>query len=110
MKVKVTHEIDDQRVMDLLSGHAMRYSDWVLKLEGNFNDGYKVTFDLETDNEGDGNGHKQVGYLGIARGLARMASDKEGSKHWADFLADNDDDITCDAAWQFICLGRMVYG
>lgn len=108
MKLTITLDIPKQRVDDLLKGHAMRYSPWIHDWRENTDGTFTAKFDAKDDNEGDGNGKRTVGPIGVKRGLEKMA--KGSPSHWSDFMAENDDDLTCDIAWQYILLGEVVYG
>lgn len=68
----------------------------------------QITFDRETDEEGEGGGTMTVGYLDFVRGLSLMAS--KAPKHFADLVAENDDAITHDVFMQMVVLGDIVYG
>lgn len=106
--MRVTIEIDDKRVSDLLHGHAGGYSPWMHELSGEWNKGgAKVRFDREQDDEGAGKGKMNVGRLLVRRGLTIMA--KECPNRWADFMGRNDDDLAFDCAWQCIIFGKVVY-
>lgn len=112
--MQITIELADSRINDLLHGHGGSYSPWLHSLEGNLGkDGFfTVTYDLETDDEGDGNGDKKIWPSDVIKGLSLMAADtKEGGAHqFSEFMAENDDDITFDTALQFIIFGKLIYG
>jgi hypothetical protein len=107
-RMNITIEITHKRVNDLLTGHLGRTSDWLHSVTGEIEGGFHVHYDREEDAEGEGKGRKHISYAALQKGLAAMATGNPSQ--FAAFVAEDDDDITFDVAWQFIILGREVYG
>jgi len=108
--MKFSIEIDDTKVTDLLHGHSGSYSDWLHSAEGKWYNlsGFRVRFDKETDNEGDGTGRMTIKKAAVARGLAIFA--KECPVAFSDWMQGNDDDLAFDCIMQCIIFGKLVYG
>lgn len=107
--MKITLEIKEQRITDLLHGHCGSYSPWLHSASGKWNStkGFKVKFDREEDEEGSGNGFKTITAKDVAKGLSLMAVDLPN--HWEQFMTEDDDDITFDSIMQYIIFGKLVY-
>lgn len=107
--MKITLNIPDVRITDLLHGHGGGYSPWLRELTGQWTRkaGFRVKYDLEAGEEGEGKGRKSVRAGAVRRGLALMAQHEPGA--FAQFLEGNDDDLTFDTALQFIIFGKLVY-
>lgn len=108
--MKVTFEITDKRVTDLIHGHGGSYSPWLHEFSGKWNSpkGALAKYDLEAGEEGNGKGKMRIGRKAIERGLALMAVDLPN--HWEQFMSENDDDITFDSIMQYCIFGKLVYG
>ncbi len=107
--MKITIEIKDSRISELLHGHGGSISPWLGSVSGSWNsgNGAQVKYDREHDAEGDLTGRKATGRDAVLRGLTKMAT---GSPYqFSQFLEENDDDITFDVAWQYIIFGKLVY-
>lgn len=107
--MKITLNIPDQRVTDLLHGHGGGSSPWLHELVGKWTDknGFRVKYDREQDEEGDGKGRMRIGRRKVTKGLAIMA-EKEPYQ-FSQFLEENDDEIAFDTALQCIIFGKCVY-
>lgn len=106
--VYITIAVTDLRIADLLFGHQALYSPWLHSITGTLGDGVHAHFDKESDEEGAGTGQQRFDYAAIQKGLASMAV--TDPKHFADFMAENDDALTFDVAWQHIIFGKTIYG
>ena len=106
--MRIHLDVDDKRVSDLLTGHAGRMSDWLESATGNTDDGFFVRYDREADEEGTFKGARHISHAGIAEGLATMA--KVAPLAFGAWLAESDDDLTFDVAWQCIIFGKVIYG
>jgi hypothetical protein len=106
MNIIVT--ITDKRVNDLLFGHLGKMSDWLHLVSGKIDDGVKAVWDREKDAEGSAKGRGSFTREQIEKGLATMA--EKAPYQWAQFMLENDDDVTFDCAWQFIIFGKEIYG
>lgn len=109
--MKVSIEISDKRIHDLIHGHGLTYSySWWDEISGNAlsKKGAKVVFTRESDEEGEFGGKRLIKAHAVRNGLELMA--RLSSEAWADFMAENDDMETCDTAWQYIVFGKLVYG
>lgn len=107
--MKITLEISAKRITDLLHGHGGSYSPWLHEASGKWNSpkGFKVKYDLEAGEEGDGKGRKIIRPSHVAKGLSLMATDLPN--HWEQFMTEDDDDITFDSVMQYIIFGKLVY-
>lgn len=108
--MKITLSVNDKRVTDLLHGHGGGSSPWLHELAGKWTDGrgFRVKFDREEDDEGDGKGRMRVGRRKVQRGLSLMA--QKSPYQWGQFMDENDDEITFDTALQYIVFGKLIYG
>jgi hypothetical protein len=111
MNITINYEIDKSRLYDLFFGHAGFYSDWIHNIVGNTDinspTGHYITYDLATDNEGAGNGYKNVYVDDFIKGLTAMA--KNSPQAFCNFISENDDDFTFDLAWQYVVFGEVIY-
>lgn len=110
--MKFLIEVSDQRINDLLFGHMGRYSSWLQEVRFAGTDDrlrVAVTYDREDDDEGTFSGHKVLLYVDLCAGIQKFANDSEYAHQWAQFLNEDDDDITFDVAWQFIIFGKVIY-
>lgn len=107
--MKITLEIPEKRITDLLHGHCGSYSPWLHSASGKWNSskGFKVKYDLEAGEEGDGKGFMTITAPKVAKGLSLMATDLPN--HWEQFMTEDDDDITFDSVMQYIIFGKLVY-
>ena len=64
--------------------------------------------DPDKDDEGESTGRKVFGLTQLAKGLQIMA--EKYPRHFADFVAENDDADTGDCFLQCVILGEVVYG
>jgi hypothetical protein len=64
--------------------------------------------DPDKDDEGESTGRKVFGLADLAKGLQTMA--EKYPRHFADFVAENDDADTGDVFLQCVVLGDVVYG
>lgn len=127
ISVLVTVPVTWRRVCDLIcTGVEGGYSPWLHSIErqGEWNGSempayydpefwtqggrYAAKFDLESDQEGDGNGRAMIDSAALVNGLRLMASDQP--RHFADFVAENDDAITGDVFLQCVLLKAVIYG
>lgn len=109
--MKLSLEVSDKRINDLIHGHCTTYSySWWDEISGNALSakGARVVFTRESDDEGDFRGKRIIKANSVRLGLELMA--RLAPEAWADFMAENDDMGTCDTAWQFIIFGKLVYG
>ncbi len=106
--MNITVTIPDNRIADLLFGHQALYSSWLHSITGTLGDGVHAHFDKETDEEGAGTGQQRFDYAAIQTGIASMV--EKDPKHFADFMAEDDDALTFDVAWQHIIFGKTIYG
>lgn len=106
--MKITIEISDKRITDLIHGHGGSYSPWLHELVGEWNGprGCRVKFDREKDEEGESKGRMRIGRRAIARGMTIFAK----LPSFGDFIEENDDDITFDTFLQCVIFGKLVYG
>lgn len=106
--MRITIQLSDKRITDLLHGHGGSYSPWLHEMTGAWDSkaGAKVQYDREQDDEGTGKGKMTIRAAQVKRGLAIFAS----LPSFGDFIAENDDDITFDAAIQCIIFGKLIYG
>lgn len=111
--MKFEIEVADRRINDLLFGHAGRYSPWLLEVRGEYNGpketAIAVIYDREEDDEGTFNGRKTLLYVDILAGIKKFANHPEYAHQWAQFLNEDDDDITFDVAWNFVIFGKVVF-
>lgn len=107
--MKITLEISEQRITDLLHGHGGGSSPWLHALEGKWNSkrGARAQFDREEDEEGSNKGRMTIRGPAVRRGLAAMA--KEEPYQFSQFLEENDDEIAFDTALQCIIFGKCVF-
>lgn len=107
--MKITVDVEDQRITDLLEGHGGTHSPWIHELTGTWKGrpGLKVRYDREQDEEGEGKGRQTIRRKDVARGLATMI--KIAPEEFADFILENDDDLTFDVFIQCIIFGKLVY-
>lgn len=107
--MKITLNITDTRITDLLHGHGGGSSPWLHELTGAWNKkrGFRVKYDREQDEEGSNKGRKLIGKRAVARGLAIMAAQEP--YRFSQFLEENDDEICFDTALQCIIFGKCVY-
>ena len=108
--MKITLNIPDKRITDLIHGHGGSVSGWLHKLTGNClrgQAGCYVQFDLEEKDEGNGDGKMRFGRKRIREGLTIMA--QESPYQFGQFLSGDDDDVTFDTALQCIIFKKMVY-
>lgn len=105
----ISTTLTDKRIADLLHGHQGGMSPWLHSLTGNLiQDGrIGVHFDKEDDEEGDGKGKLVITREEVQKGLTLMA--QNSPNQWAQFMTENDDDITFDTAIQYIIFGKLVY-
>ena len=108
--MRITLDISDRRITDLLHGHSGNHSPWMRGLSGKWDGkrGATVRFDREEDNEGDGKGVKTIRRPHVLQGLRIMAM--TCPNRFADFLEESDDDLAFDVAWQCILFGKIIYG
>lgn len=106
--MNLTVTISDKRVSELLFGHTGSVSDWLHSLNGDLADGALAHFDKEDDDEGAGSGKVRFDYAAMAKGLSVMAETEP--YQFGQFIAENDDDVTFDTAWQCIIYGKTIYG
>jgi hypothetical protein len=106
--MKITFNITDAKIDELL-GHAAH--DWLALRDaaGDWRKGnLKVKFDREDGDEGEMKGRKTIGRAAVAKGIAAMV--KEAPWALSQWLEGNDDMEVCDAAYQCIIFGKLVYG
>lgn len=107
--MKITIQVADQRINDLIHGHQGRDSYWLHELRGNlFKDGkFTVEYDRANDAEGSNKGRKTITPRMVHKGLSLMAASRGHA--WAQFMGENDDDVTFYIAMQYIIFGKEVY-
>jgi hypothetical protein len=123
-------EISPQRIADIMStGLEGGYSPWLQsaywtqKPEGYVDTGItpvmtegfycgefriEFTFDDPDEEEGTFTGKKVVGPYELRIGIQLMA--EKASRHFSDWMQENDDAETGDVFLQFLILGEIVYG
>lgn len=105
--MRITLNITDKRITDLLHGHGGSYSPWLHEVSGKWNGpkGATVRYDAENGEEGSGKGKMLMTRAKVRRGMevfSRLPS-------FGDFMTENDDDLTFDCAMQCIIFGKLVY-
>lgn len=107
--MKIEIEIPEEQINNLMHGHGGSVSSWLHEVKGRWNgkEGIRVVYDREEDEEGDGNGSMRISRKQVAAGLKLMA--ESSTYQFAQFLDENDDDITFDTALQYIIFGKLVY-
>lgn len=99
-----------QRIEDLLWGHSLNSADtpwWVSMMRPKGHHYADVRADDPEGDEGNGKLRKEVYWSDVIRGLSLMA--RKYPRHFADWIQENDDLITCDVAWQLIVYGDIIY-
>lgn len=108
--MKITIDFPDETIDRWLS-HAVY--DWA-DMRGSRGDWrstrarFWFAYDTETDKEGDMTGRAHIGRRQVAAGIAAMAKDVPSL--FSQMVEGNDDMDTCDALWQCIVFGKMIYG
>lgn len=125
MKIQVTMDIPEERVSDLLCCAFEGGSTyWASKIEVEGHRYYGADYGHEVpmaggrvivfqDPEEDGNLVPCPIILDKAAclvALQKMASAQEATRHWGDFVSENDDAWTGDYFLQLAVLGEVVYG
>lgn len=107
--MKITIEITDERITDLLHGHGGGSSPWLHELSGKWNSpkGASVRFDREEEDEGVGKGRMIINRSKVRKGLVAMAAQEP--YQFSEFRQEDDDEITFDTAMQCIIFGKCVY-
>lgn len=106
--MKIAVSIPDAKIDQLLD-HAAR--DWLNLRDatGDWKRGtLRVKFDKAEGEEGDMKGRKTIGRQAVQKGIAAMFN--EAPWALAAWLEGNDDMETCDAAYQCIIFGKLIYG
>lgn len=111
--MKITLTVKDERITDLLHGHGGSISgSWLEELSGEWNDSKghcRVKFLREDQEESENpKGRKNIGRRTVQKGLALMA--EFSPRHFADFMNENDDDVTFDVFVQYCIFGKVIYG
>ena len=123
--MRITTNIPEDRIFDLLTTAFEGGSNyWVSSIEPRYPEG-KARKDYPLEgwwwhcslplvdggaviiHEGDGT-ETTLDRAACARGLELMS--REYPRHWADFLAENDDAETADTFLQLAAFGELVYG
>lgn len=105
--MKITLNVTDKRITDLLHGHGGSYSPWLHEVSGKWNSrkGMTVRYDTERGEEGAGKGHMTITREKVRRGFevfSRLPS-------FGDFMTENDDDLTFNCVMQCIIFGKLVF-
>ena len=130
MQITVNLDIPTQRIADLMvtafeggSGYWCHASDVALEVPDRapgtiyyadpafWDGGGQIIVrydDPDKDDEGESTGRKVFGLTQLAKGLQIMA--EKYPRHFADFVAENDDADTGDCFLQCVILGDVVYG
>lgn len=108
--MQITVKINEKRLDQLLSGHGGSMStswlrEWIVDRAPN-GDVSKITARWLAENDTEASGEFKLGK--IHNGISRFVQDHP--KHFADFMGENDDDVTFDVAAQCIVFGKIVYG
>lgn len=115
MTIKTTHELDNDDIINLLSG--MRYAYYWCENAGDFDlvhvqqkilDGGTHTAKEFDESDGEIIGVYRVNLKTLAKGLQLMA--RKYPKHFSDIINDNDDADTADILLQLSTIGELKYG
>lgn len=125
--MKITLEISPDKIANLfVSAFEGNYSPWLHFAESGdakparghlwYSDAdvytkpfaFRLQYDTEDGEEGDGKGRKTIGQADVARGLEAMA--QHCPQRLGEILQGDTDAITADCFLQCIVFGHLVYG
>lgn len=106
--MKIELEFADEDVDRLLSHAAYSWIDLRNSTGDWRTDNLEVRFGQYEDPEDELNGFVVITREAVAKGLAAM--DKEAPYQFGQWLRGDDDIVTCDAAYQCIIFGKVIYG
>lgn len=105
--MKIEFEISDDQIDRLLDHAAYDWLDLRNSTGDWKEDNLRVKFDRPGDEEGTMRGRKVIGRAAVAKGVRVMM--KEEPWIFRAWMEEDDDMDTCDAAYQLIIFGKLVY-